>query len=202
MDAPGRLLSTRDNRTARGDTYRSLVLSNLPLASIARRTHAKHQPVVNSYDATQILSFCIHREYNSTKVLADSNWHHLLLRWNVATGHWSLFVDGEAGHIGQANASVGLSFLSHLTVGQSRSASGAVMDSGFKGDILHFNMWQREFLSQDALDLYGNCSIKQGTLVPWTELLQRLHGDVKKVEFVRCQPDGKKFPLNTILCVE
>ena len=119
----------------------------------------------------------------------------------MATGHWSLFVDGEAGHIGQANASVGLSFLSHLTVGQSRSASGAVMDSGFKGDILHFNMWQREFLSQDALDLYGNCSIQLGTLVPWTELLQRLHGDVKKVEFVRCQPDGKKFLPNTILCV-
>ena len=86
-------------------------------------------------------------------------------------------------------------------MGQSRSASGAVMDSGFKGDILHFNMWQREFLSQDALDLYENCSIQLGTLVPWTELLQRLHGDVKKVEFVRCQPDGKKFLLNTILCV-
>ena len=119
----------------------------------------------------------------------------------MAIGHWSLFVDGEAGHIGQANASVGLSFLSHLTVGQSRSASGAVVGSGFKGDILHFNMWQREFLSQDALDLYGNCSIQLGTLVPWTELLQRLHGDVKKVEFVRCQPDGKKFLPNTILCV-
>ncbi|XP_074627543.1 uncharacterized protein LOC141885641 [Acropora palmata] len=129
-------------------------------------------------------------EYNSTKVLADSNWHHLLLRWNVATGQWSVFVDGEAGHIGQVTASTGLSFLSHLTVGQSRSASGAVMDSGFKGDILHFNMWQREFLSQDALDLYENCSIQLGTLVPWTELLQRLHGDVKKVEFVRCQPDA------------
>ena len=119
----------------------------------------------------------------------------------MTTGQWSVFVDGEAEHIGQVTASTGLSFLSHLTVGQSRSASGAAMDSGFKGDILHFNMWQREFLSQDALDLYENCSIQLGTLVPWTELLQRLHGDVKKFEFVRCQPDGKKFLLNTILCV-
>ena len=201
MDAPGRLLSTRDARTARGDTYASFVLSNLSRASITARTHANHEPVLNSYDAFRILSCCIRREYNSTKVLADSNWHHILLRWNVATGQWSLFVDGEAGHIGQATARTGLSFLSHLTVGQSRSASGAVMDSGFKGDILHFNMWQREFLSQDALDLYENCSIQLGTLVPWTELLQRLHGDVKKFEFVRCQPDGKKFLLNTILCV-
>ena len=198
MDSPGRLIRTRDARAARGDTYASFVLSNLLRASITARTHANHETVLNSYDASRILSCCIRREYNSTKVLADSNWHHILLRWNAASGQWSVFVDGEAGHIGQATASTGLSFLSHLTVGQSRSASGAVMDSGFKGDILHFNMWQREL---DALDLYGNCSIQLGTLVPWTELLQRLHGDVKKVEFVRCQPDGKKFLLNTILCV-
>ena len=184
----------REARVAPSDTYPSLVLSNLPRAPITRRTHANHEPAVNSYDASQIFSCCIHREYTSTKVLADSNWHHLLLRWNVATGHWSLFVDGEEGHDGQATASAGLSFSSHLTLGQSRSASGAVMDSGFKGDILHFNMWQRP---QDALDIYTSCSIQLGTLVRWTDLLERLHGDVKKVEFVRCQPVGKKFPLNT-----
>ena len=122
----------------------------------------------------------------------------------MATGHWSLFVDGEEGHNGQAIASAGLSFSSHLTLGQSRSTSAAIMDNGFEGDILHFNMWQREFLSQDALDIYGNCSIQLGTLVPWSDLLERLHGDVKKIEFVRCQPDGKKFPLNTnnSLCKE
>ena len=55
---------------------------------------------------------------------------------------------------------------------------------------MHFNMWEHVFSDEEALQIYSDCKVQLGTLVSWPEIQVRLHGDVKRVNFVRCRPEG------------
>lgn len=83
-----------------------------------------------------------------------------------------------------------------LIIGQSQNGSG----ESLRADIMHFNMWQRFLSEPEIVALHSDCSVKfasLGTLVPWPEIQVRLRGDVKRVEFLRCQVEGKTVTAKT-----
>ena len=55
---------------------------------------------------------------------------------------------------------------------------------------MEFNMWDYKLADEMIHDLYTSCSIQLGSLIAWPEAQIRLHGDVKRVEFVRRKIEG------------
>ena len=131
------------------------------------------------------------REYTSNHGFADYEWHHLLLKWDVTTGLWTFLVDNKGGLSSYGNSSANPFPGGHLILGQSQTISGALNDGkSLRADIMHFNMWEHVFSDEEALQIYSDCKVQLGTLVSWPEIQVRLHGDVKRVNFVRCRPEG------------
>ena len=55
---------------------------------------------------------------------------------------------------------------------------------------MEFNLWDYKLTDETIHDLYTSCSIRLGSLIAWPEAQMRLHGEVKRVEFVRCKIEG------------
>ena len=128
---------------------------------------------------------------NSEHSFADSKWHHMLLAWDVENGILRFYVDIEIVLNGQSNQSSEPFPESHLILGQSQNLFGVVNGSeSLKADIMHFNMWEHMFTEQETLDMYSDCNVKIGTLVPWPEMQVALRGNVTRVTFVRCFAEG------------
>ena len=142
--------------------------------------------------------YCSH--YNSSHSFADSNWHHLLFKWDVLTGDWSFLVDNKFEFQSSFTSSAIPFPGGHLILGQSQNSIQKA--KGLMADIMHFNMWEHVFTDAEAQEMYSSCSVQLGnqlgTLVSWPEIQLRLHGDVKSVEFVRCRVNGTPFNFVTI----
>ena len=134
------------------------------------------------------------RENTSNHAFADSEWHHLLLTWNVISGQWFFRVDNKIGFHSSSSPNPNPFPGGHLILGQSRNRSGDINEGlSLRADVLHFNIWEHVFTEQEALQIYSDCRVLLGTLVPWPEIQVRLHGDVKRTEFVRCQAKGAEI---------
>ena len=78
-----------------------------------------------------------------------------------------------------------------LILGQSQNTSGAINGSkSLKAHIVHFNMWEHMFTEQQTIDIYSECSVQIGTLVPWPEVQVALRGSITRITYVRCLPQG------------
>lgn len=131
------------------------------------------------------------RENDSAHSFADSQWHHLLLAWDVKSGILRFYVDSEVALNGQTTQYSEPFPGGRLILGQTQDASGAIYgNESLKADIMHFNMWQRVLTEQEIIDIYSECNVNIGTLVPWPEMLLSLHGNVTRIAFVRCFAEG------------
>lgn len=131
------------------------------------------------------------REIDSEQSFADSEWHHLLLAWDVKNGILRFYVDSKVALNGQTNQYSELFPGGRLILGQAQDALGAIYgNESLKADVMHFNMWQRMFTEQEIKDIYSECNVNIGTLVPWPEMLLSLHGNVTSTAFVRCYAEG------------
>lgn len=127
------------------------------------------------------------REINSEHGFADSEWHHLLLAWDVKNGILRFYVDINVLLNGQTTQYSEPFPGGRLILGQSQDAFGAInANESLKADIMHFNMWQRMFTEQEIMDIHSECNVNIGTLVPWPEMLLSLHGNVTRIAFVKC----------------
>lgn len=138
-----------------------------------------------------LLFFVPIREINSEHSFADSEWHHLLLAWDVKNGTLRFYVDSKVALNGETTQHSEPFPGGHLIVGQAQDALGAIYgNESLKADIMHFNMWQRILTEQEIIDIYSECNVNIGTLVQWPEMLLSLHGNVAKIAFVRCFAEG------------
>lgn len=114
-----------------------------------------------------------------------------MLEWDVLSGNWSFLVNSQPGFnvFGPALAT---SYPGgHLVLGQSQNGSGAVEKAeSLRAVIMEFNMWDYKLTDETIHDLYTSCNIQLGSLIGWPEAQMRLHGDIKRVEFVRCKIEG------------
>ena len=114
-----------------------------------------------------------------------------MLKWDVISGNWSFLVNNKPGFnvFGPPRATPYPG--GHLVLGQSQNSSEAVEKAeSLRADIMEFNMWDYKLTDETIHDLYTSCSIQLGSLIAWPEAQIRLHGDVKRVEFVRCKIEG------------
>ena len=138
-----------------------------------------------------LLFFVTIRENDSEHSFADSQWHHLLLAWDVKNGISRFYVDSKVALNGQTTQYSEPFPGGNFILGQAQDASGAIYgNESLKADIMHFNMWQRMFTGQEITDIYSECSVNIGTLVPWPEMLLSLHGNVTRTAFIRCFAEG------------
>ena len=136
----------------------------------------------------------VHREITSNHAFADSKWHLVLLVWKVDSGHFRLYVDDKFEYNRQTFLHSSPFSGGNLILGQSQSSFGSILEgTAMKGDIMHFNMWERMLTGAEALDLYSDCSVKLGNLVQWPEINIAFRGNVTRTPLVRCLPKGKQF---------
>lgn len=103
-------------------------------------------------------------------------------------------MDSKVGFHGDLTSNVTAFPGGQLILGQSRNISGAInSDQSLRADILHFNMWDHVFTAQEVLHVYSNCSVHLGTLVSWPDVQVRVYGNIKRIEIVRCQANGKPY---------
>ena len=141
--------------------------------------------------------FSLYREIDSEQSFADSEWHHLLLAWNVTNGILRFYVDSQIALNDQITQHSEPFPGGHLVLGQAQDALGAIIgNESLKADIMHFNMWQRVFTDQEIIDMHSDCNVNIGTLVPWPEMLLSLHGNVTRTAFVRCHAEGMTVLVN------
>ncbi|KAJ7326511.1 hypothetical protein OS493_027455 [Desmophyllum pertusum] len=142
------------------------------------------------------------KEITSNHSFADSNWHHVLLAWDVKNGVLRFYVDGKVEFNDQSTQHSVPFPGGHLILGQSQNSSGSINESAsLNADIKHFNMWQHMFTEQEALKIYSDCNVQIGTLVPWPEMQVALHGAVTRTEFnVSCLVKEKyHWPLTKLV---
>lgn len=142
--------------------------------------------------------FFAHREINSEHSFADSEWHYLLLAWDVKNGILRFYVDIKVVLNGQTTQYSEPFPGGHLILGQAQDAFGAINENeSLRADIMHFNMWQRMFTEQEVVDIYSDCNVNIGTLVPWPEMQLSLHGNVTRTAFaIRCFVEGMTVFVN------
>ena len=114
-----------------------------------------------------------------------------MLAWDVENGILRFYVDSQVTLDGQTTQYSEPFPGGRLILGQAQDAFGAIYgNESLKADIMHFNMWQRMFTEQERKDMYSECNVNIGTLVPWPEMLLSLHGNVTRTAFVRCFAEG------------
>lgn len=129
--------------------------------------------------------------HDSSQSFSGNEWHHLVLKWDVISGNWSFLVNNKPGFNVFGPPRTTPYPGGHLVVGQSQNSSGAVEKAeSLRADIMEFNTWDYKLTDETIHDLYTSCSIRLGSLIAWPEAQIRLHGEVKRVEFVRCKIEG------------
>nr|XP_032822838.1 neuronal pentraxin-2-like isoform X1 [Petromyzon marinus] len=121
--------------------------------------------------------------------VSDGRWHHLCVTWSTRDGVWKAFQNGAYRGTGENLAPWRpIKAGGVLILGQEQDVVGGNFDAtqAFLGEMAQFNVWDRELLPDEIMEL-ATCSRSfSGNVVAWTEDAIDVHGGLTHHPFGRC----------------